>query len=129
VRTIRHTYQPERSSLCGQTCVAMITGRPLPDVIKNLFSGKTGGTSTKDVMSALQKAGEKTSSLERVKKTTVFDTLSLCRLHFVGEKNHSHWVVIAEVGGKMSTFDPSIGVYVGFKADSYPTSYLEIKDA
>jgi hypothetical protein len=51
-----HIYQPPGSSLCGQTCVAMLAGISLEESI-SAFNGKRGGTLTRDVVDAFRKLG------------------------------------------------------------------------
>lgn len=53
-RTLKHLQQPDNSNLCGQTCVAMITGRPLQDVIDVIGRGGTHFTGSRKAN--LQKA-------------------------------------------------------------------------
>jgi len=52
---IRHLQQPKDSHLCGQTCVAMITGVSIEKSIE--VFGTRGGTRTKQVVAALRKFG------------------------------------------------------------------------
>ena len=52
---ICHLQQPKDSHLCGQTCVAMITGVSIEKSIE--VFGTRGGTRTKQVVAALRKFG------------------------------------------------------------------------
>ena len=53
----RHLQQPERSRVCGQTVVAMITGRSVEEVCQLI--GKTGTTKLSDIKKALEHFGVK----------------------------------------------------------------------
>jgi hypothetical protein len=88
---IKWIQQPEGSSLCGQTCVAMIAGVTLEESIE-AFGGKRSGTRTKDVVIALRKLG--------INGQCYPDTC-IVKLHFDGQKN-THWTIWHE--GKF--YDP-----------------------
>jgi hypothetical protein len=72
---IKYQYQPPGSSLCGQTCVAMIAGITLEESIE-AFRGKKGGTRTKEVVAALRKLGINCGDppLTRIKSQELPDT-------------------------------------------------------
>jgi hypothetical protein len=88
---VKHIYQPPGSSLCGQTCVAMITGISLDESIQ-LFDGKRGGTRTRDLVNALAnkgiQCGDKLVRLKGQAKPNV----CIVKLHFDDSKV-THWVV------------------------------------
>lgn len=50
-----HLKQPEGSSYCGETCISMLTGVPLPQVVE--ICGKQNGTTTKDIIRTLSVFG------------------------------------------------------------------------
>jgi hypothetical protein len=125
---IDHIFQPPGSSLCGQTCVAMIAGVSLKESI-DVFSGKRGGTRTKDVVAALRKLGINCGDqpLTRYRGDCLPDTC-IAKLHFDHQKQ-THWVVWHEG----IFYDPSIDGDFILNAikNKYPegvrlTSYLPI---
>lgn len=89
---IKWMQQPEGSSLCGQTCVAMIAGVTLEESIE-AFGGKRGGTRTKDLVAALRKLGIECGDppLIRINGQCYPDTC-IVKLHFNDRKN-THWTV------------------------------------
>lgn len=84
--------QLEGSSLCGQTCIAMIAGITFEESIE-AFGGKRSGTRTKDLAAALRKLGINCGDppLVRIKGQCYPDTC-IVKLHFKDRKN-THWVV------------------------------------
>jgi hypothetical protein len=128
---INHIFQPPGSSLCGQTCVAMIAGITLDDSIE-AFGGKKGGTRTKDVVAALQKLGINCGDppLTRFNGDCFTSDTCIVKLRFE-ESNHSHWTLWHE--GRY--YDPDeYAAYIMNKSlngNKYwegvrPTSYLPI---
>lgn len=121
-----YTRQPKDSSLCGQSCVAMVTGKTLEEVIE--IFGTRGQTNTKKLCTALKTIQDFTPvRLTRVSNTSVLPYL--CILKILWADGRSHWVVYK----KKKIYDPAVGVY---KLDKYElkiegkgriTSYLEIK--
>jgi hypothetical protein len=130
---VKWMQQPEGSSLCGQTCVAMIAGVTLEQSIV-AFGGKCGATRTKEVVAALRKLGIDCGNppLTRI-KGQCYPHTCIVKLHI----NHIdclksiHWVVWHE--GKY--YDPSLygqyslvcyqGKYPeGIKATSYLPIFL-----
>jgi hypothetical protein len=89
---IESIQQPEGSSLCGQTCVAMIAGITLEESIE-AFGGKRGATRTTDLVNALRKLGINCGDppLVRIKGQLYPDTC-IVKLHFNDRKN-THWTV------------------------------------
>jgi hypothetical protein len=100
---IKHMYQPVGSSLCGQTCVAMLAGITLDQAIE-AFGGKKGGTRTKDVVAALRKLAINCGDppLTRFTGDNCLPDTCIVKLHIDGAK-HTHWVVWHE--GRF--YDPS----------------------
>ncbi len=87
---INHIFQPSGSSLCGQTCVAMIAEVSLEESIE-AFGGKNGGTRTKDVVTALQKLGiQCDEKLTRFKG--ILPDVSIVKLHF-DDVTGTHWTL------------------------------------
>jgi len=83
--------QPRDSSLCGQTCVAMLADITLEESIK-VFSTK-GGTRTRDVVKALTSLGIKCGDkLIRLSTGVKKPDLCIVKLHFTDDKN-THWTV------------------------------------
>jgi hypothetical protein len=128
---IKWLQQPEGSSLCGQTCVAMIAGITLEESIA-AFGGKRSGTRTKDLVAALRKLGIDCGDppLARIKYQCYPDTC-IVKLHF-DNKTHTHWTLWHN--GRY--YDPDFtGQYTlncykgkypeGVRATSYLPIYLE----
>jgi len=128
---IDYQRQPPGSSLCGQTCVAMIAGVPLEESISR-FNSK-GGTRTKQVKQVLESFGfNATNRLKRVTKGTIIPSLAIGKMRW-SNSNHSHWVVIYD--GKIYDPDPITTPPIRkvrkqeFAGSPRITSYLEIKRA
>jgi hypothetical protein len=128
---IKWMQQPPGSSLCGQTCVAMIAGITLDESIES-FGGKRGGTRTKELVAALRKLGINCGDppLVRINGQCYPDTC-IVKLHINHEdyKKSTHWVIWHE--GRY--YDPSlIGQYTlncykgKYPEGIRPTSYLPI---
>lgn len=128
---INRMFQPEGSSLCGQTCVAMIASVSLEESIE-AFGGKRGGTRTRDVVAALRKLGVKCGDppLIRLRSNWNWSDLgytSIVKLHFEWTKT-THWTLWHD----NRFYDPSeIGQETLYKNIAYPkgvrlTSYLPI---
>lgn len=92
---MRLIRQPLNSNLCGQACVAMVLGRTLKSV-KPLFQ-RWGLTQTRHLVKALQAGGYhiKAEHLTRVRHSTQFPALAICRFRWSGLWK-THWVVWAE---------------------------------
>jgi hypothetical protein len=104
-------YQPPKSALCGQTCVAMICNIPLADAIKTVGHGSS--TSGPDLAKALIKRGIMCSpSMIRLgvggrlfRRTNYYDHLPnrcIAKVRWAGVKK-SHWILIWDG----ETYDPS----------------------
>lgn len=123
---MKHYFQPENSSTCGQHCVAMVSGIT-PEKSIELFKSK-GGTRTKQLHEVFKLLGFKTENkLSRIKIDTKLP--DLCILKIVYSKTHSHWVVynkgIIYCSGR-GIYDYSEHEYI--KEFGKATSYLEIKN-
>lgn len=111
--------QPEGSNLCGQACVATITGIGLERAI-SVF-GTRGCTTTKQVVAALRKLGIPCAdTLTRIKGQSK-PPLCMVVLHFAGEK-FKHWTVYHQG----LYYDPSMGIGDTYSEGVRETSYLEI---
>lgn len=121
---MKHYFQPEQSSTCGQHCVAMIAGITPEESIK--IFGSIGGTRTKQVHEALKHLGFVTDDfLSRIKKDTVLP--DRCILKIVYSKTRSHWVVYL----KGIIYCPGRGTYDHSDHEYNPnlgkiTSYLKV---
>lgn len=84
--------QPKDSSICGQCCVAMISGKKLEDVIK-LF-GHSHATRTKELSKALKSLGfECEDRLTKLNNTNGFPELCIVKVTYDWRKNSGHWMV------------------------------------
>jgi len=88
---IKHIKQPYCSSLCGQTCIAMLLGINLEKSIEEFNS--RGGTRTKQLKEIIRKYGHDcTDKLKVVTKNTVIPEICICKVKWHGT-NRSHWVL------------------------------------
>jgi hypothetical protein len=128
---INHIFQPPESSLCGQTCVAMIAGITIEESIV-AFGGTRRGTRTKQLVEALRKLGVKCGDapLTRIPKTWQWDDLPktcIVKLHFEWTKT-THWTLWHNNRFYDPTEEANNLIYLGI---AYPqgvrlTSYLPI---
>ena len=121
-------FQPVDSSLCGQTCIAMVAGISLGDAIQRV--GKRGGTTGPDLHKALYRIGipssEKMVRLgkqDRVRRKS-FDFGALpvrciAKVRSAGVKK-SHWVLVWD----RNIYDP----YPGYVPWKYVSGYIELKE-
>ena len=122
---MKYIKQPKGSSLCGQSCVAMITDMTLDESIE--IFGSRGQTNTKQVINALRTRVSITAErLTRVKGPLP----ELCIVKILWENKGSHWVIHKK--GKI--YDPAIGVYKLLKykemikkVPGKMTSYIKIE--
>jgi hypothetical protein len=113
--------QPEDSSLCGQTCVAMLAGVSLEESIK-VFDTK-GGTKTKQVLATLKHFGVKCGDLTRLKNGVKKSPICIVKLHFK-DCDDTHWTVY-NCG---IYYDPDLGVVAGYPKEWVrETSFLPIE--
>ena len=127
---MKHMFQPLGSSLCGQTCVAMIAGVSIEESIA-AFGGTRGGTRTRQLVDALHKLGIRCGEppLIRIDGDCFISDTCIVKLHFEWTKR-THWVVWHE--GRY--YDPSeYGHMLLLKPNNYEyaegvrsTSYLPI---
>jgi len=89
---LKHLQQPPGSSLCGQTCVAMLLGVELGQSIEEFKS--RGGTRTKQIKAILEKHGYVCADRLKLisKKKPQFPDVCICRVRW-GHKSRSHWVL------------------------------------
>lgn len=86
--------QPDGSSLCGQSCVAMLAGVSLDESIKAF--GTRGGTRTKQLAAALASFGIKACDhLTRIKLDTVLPEMCIVKMVWRSKagKPRGHWMV------------------------------------
>jgi hypothetical protein len=104
-RRIRPICQPEYSLLCGQTCLAMITGQDVEDIIEDI--GHDGPTTPTELVRVLKKYGYSASyRLRRPKKTPRFAIGK--QPGYDGE--YCHWVLIWN-GGRYDPQGPDYDYY------------------
>lgn len=88
--------QHSGSSLCGQACVAMVTGMELDSCIELLFEGRKGKTHTRDLIDALYLAGRDCG--KRLKSFNSRDPWSqraiMKEIYGPKGKRKSHWVLL-----------------------------------
>jgi hypothetical protein len=117
---INHIFQPPGSSLCGQTCVAMIADITMEESIK-AFGGKKACTRTKDIITALKKLGIDCGDppLIRMKGQELPDNC-IVKLRFDDRKN-THWTL----WHKGQFYDPEEHVAVFMKKYLNSNKYWE----
>lgn len=128
--SIVHIQQPQNSSLCGQSCVAMYCGVTLEESVK-AFASK-GGTRTRQVISVIQSFGVDMDykPLQLIKKDSTLPETCIIKIVWEGKKR-SHWIL--KKGNVVH--DPSyaspctdFSVYNSWlKEYGKMTSYLELK--
>jgi hypothetical protein len=92
MKTLVWIKQPEKSRICGQIAVAVITGISVEESKKLI--GKNFGTNTKDIAKALRKMGYKCPN--RCKRLKEKPKLAIAQVRKPSKKSGWHWVVIHE---------------------------------
>jgi len=131
--TLAHQTQPAGSNQCGQTCIAMIVGKPRSNIIKMIGRGLT---STKDLRKGFDIFGFDMKELTRCKRFIEFTipyeqwhTPVVARVHFQNV-TRTHWVVLTST----MVHDPAFGFamdhesyYAVMRRDcAYFTSYAHV---
>ena len=120
-----HLKQPERSSLCGQTCIAMAAGVPIDEVVAHMKT--KGGTRTKQLVEEFKRYGihPKTDKLVKWDGVTRPPDFALMKMvfddHPSRKTNPSHWVLNWEG----VVHDPECAIE-GVHCPGRFTSYLEL---
>ena len=105
---------------CGQACIAMITGKDIEEVIRDM---KTDGpTSTGQLMEALDYYGIKHAekNVRISKKNPVWSDYSILTVHMAA--GYSHWVLFYY--GKY--YDPEFGLLEECHPEGKITSFISI---
>ena len=108
------------STTCGQACIAMIAGKSIEDVIKDM---KTDGpTSIGQLIEILDFYGIKHAERNKriSKKNPVPYEYSILTVHT--SKGYTHWTVLYD----KKYFDPEFGLIEGEYTQGKITSFLEI---
>jgi len=108
------------SETCGQACIAMITGKDINDVIRDMKTG--GSTSIGQLMEILDKYGIRHAekNVRISKKNPKPCEYSILTVHANG--GYTHWVLYYD--GKY--YDPEFGVIEGEYTHGKITSFLGI---
>lgn len=118
IHSISYVSQPNHL-MCGQACIAMLTGIDIEDVAKVM--GTRGSTSIGQIIAALDyyniKHGEKNIRLS--KKNPHYSEISILTVHM---PKYTHWVLYYK--GKF--YDPEFGVLDQCHPEGKITSFLEI---
>lgn len=112
--------QPEGSNLCGQACVAMLTGIPLEKSIETF--GRRGATTRGEVVAALKGLGVSCGDRLISAKTHPLPPVCIAKLRFDWDKNHTHWTVY----NRGIFFDPAIGMLAQYPPGVRITSFLPV---
>ena len=108
------------STTCGQACIAMIAGKPIEDVIKDM---KTDGpTSIGQLMEILDFYGIKHAERNKriSKKNPVPYEYSILTVHTT--EGYTHWTLLYD----KKYFDPEFGLIESEYPHGKITSFLEI---
>lgn len=97
---IRLITQPPNSSICGQCCVAMITGLELSDVIKRLGDKGTRWSQLREFL--YEQGIDCSTTLTRCKKLSDLSPTCIVRL-YLNHTSASHWMI----RHKDLVYDPS----------------------
>lgn len=92
-----HVQQPPRSRLCGQACVAMLTGMTLAGAVRLVTDGRKRVTSENDLRRALERKGMILYSFWRPQGTEGAGwrtSVVLARTRTACRPNGYHWVLI-----------------------------------
>ena len=111
--------QPKGSNLCGQACVAMITGISLEESIK-LFGSK-GKTGTKQLYYALKERGITCSEKAVRIKNNNKPEFCIITIHYTGYKN-KHFCV----WNNNKYYDPARGIRKKLDKFERETSFIKI---
>ncbi len=108
------------STTCGQACIAMIAGRPIEEVIKDMKTD--GSTSIGQLMEILDFYGIKHAERNKriSKKNPVPYESSILTVHTY--EGYTHWVLLYD----KKYFDPEFGLSEGAYTHGKITSFLEI---
>lgn len=126
---MRLRLQPKGSELCGQYCVAMISGE-IPEYVIQIF-GHNRGTSFIELTFALRKLGLNPDfKLSKAGKKTKLPKLCILSIKYSNTPaqlgTSGHWVVHY----KGIIYDPALGKYPIEELESKQgklTSYLRVK--
>ncbi|MCM1038389.1 MAG: hypothetical protein NC314_02680 [Roseburia sp.] len=108
------------STTCGQACIAMIAGKPIEDVIKDM---KTDGpTSIGQLIEILDFYGIKHAERNKriSKKNPAPYEYSILTVHT--SEGYTHWTLLYD----KKYFDPEFGLIEGEYTHGKITSFLEI---
>ncbi len=120
MRSFIPVYQPKGSVLCGQACVAMISGVPLKTAIDVI--GHICTTHTNELISALRRLNVQCDSkLRRPSAQKPFPPFAILKISFPGKRNW-HWVV--RWNGKI--YDPDPDLNFAQNAYGIASSFLEV---
>jgi hypothetical protein len=104
MQKLKLVLQPEGSSLCGQSCVAMIAGISLSQSIKAIgHKRKTRWVELRDALTGL--GFSVSEKLTKVQSRSDLPRFCVVRIYW-GADNTSHWII--KCGGL--TYDPISGL-------------------
>jgi hypothetical protein len=123
LRDLKYIQQPKDSKLCGQACLAMVTGKSLKQIIA--LVGHSGGTRSSDLIYVLRKLGYKTPNrLLVLSKIPNYAIAKIPHKNVKGyPKNASNWHWVVYWNGER--YDP-YWESPSFCAEALPSSFLPI---
>ncbi|TDQ22760.1 hypothetical protein [Tenacibaculum caenipelagi] len=118
MKTTEFKAQPYLSKKCGQTCLAMITGKSIEEICKEL--GKEYYTNiVNDLQAYLEENGYKTLLSNGSFEVKNVPNNSIIRLEKLDESGH--FIIKNEIG---KIYDPNIGIVEKYMNDTKITHYL-----
>lgn len=125
IDAIELVLQPD-DGLCGQACIAMLSGRPIEEVIR-IMDAKKWQASLSKMVETLDYFGLKHAEKMNYKKESFDQLPNLCLLNVKANhtpNNHSHLMIYF----KNNFYDPACGVRTDYDRNRI-ISYLEIYSA
>ncbi|ADL52321.1 DUF1905 domain-containing protein [Clostridium cellulovorans] len=118
IDSISYVSEPT-SQMCGQACVAMLSGRDVEEVAKVM--GTRGSTSIGQIIEALDyyKIRHAEKNIRISKKNPYYSEISILTVHM---RNYTHWVL----HHKDKFYDPEFGILDKCHPEGKITSFLEI---
>lgn len=100
-----HQTQPTEKT-CGQTCVAMVLGVPVADVIREMGSGPTRGVHLVERLRLCGLAAEQ-QRVHRICRIEDLPSVAILRVEWIPKQANDHWIVLAhgEVLDPAGVFD------------------------
>lgn len=111
----RYKKQPKNSWLCGETCIAMLSGKSLDEICSMIGKKKEKGTKTKTLVTILRRLGYDVPNRLICCSTQPLFAIAKQPLH--GKNGNWHWVLIwngkkYDPSGKHPHYDMPLSSYL-----------------